>query len=76
VADAAIGELRGVDVMLFEQVASLVELVGGGLPVEVEEFLLGADETFRFAVTIEAPFHEERVFLPEEWHLVDGSVAG
>lgn len=45
-------------------------------PLHIVDLALWPDELFRLAVTSEAPFHLERVFLKNRWHVVDSTVAG
>jgi len=46
------------------------------LPGHGENFIGRSDEFLRVAVTIEAPFHVERVHPPRNRHLIDATMAG
>jgi hypothetical protein len=50
-------------------------LVGRG-PVQIEHLSAGANELFRGAMAIEAPFHIKRMRFPRQRHLIELSVAG
>jgi len=72
---AAVGELRGLDMIIGDQLPSERRLVGG-LPVEIKNFVARADIFFRLSMTIEAPLHVKHVRWPRERHFVKLAVAG
>ena len=45
------------------------------MPIHVEDLTLWPNIFRRIAVTIEAPFHEQRAMLPHERHVLHGAVA-
>jgi len=51
-------------------------LVGRGLPVHIENLILGTQHFFWFAMAIDAPGHQQRIGLEDQRHLIDLPVAG
>ena len=54
-----------------DQFSAERELIRGRQIIHAEHVLSGADEAFRFTVTLEAPVHVKSVFTPHERHLID-----
>ena len=75
-AIAAIAQRRSIDVIFSKEFASVHFLGGRRLPSHVENVLTRADELRGIRVTIEAPFHVERLLFGDEWHFVNPPVAG
>ena len=74
VAHAAIGELRGVDLIIGHEFSPKHKLIGRA-PIHVEDLVARTDVFFRCAMAIEAPFHIQRAGFPRELHLVQLAVA-
>jgi hypothetical protein len=62
--------------ILFDEARSESDLVSRGLVFHVENFFTWPDITLGMAVAIQTPLHQERFFLPNQWHSVDPTVAG
>src|SRR5262245_38437539 len=73
-AHAAVCQACDLHVILFHEIAPELLLVVGLLPFYVENFITWANLVFRGAMTLEAPFHVERILLPSEGHLLDRPV--
>ena len=73
-AHAAIGELFGMDLIFGDKLSSERGLIRRG-PVQIKNFVARADEFFRCAMAVEAPFHVKRVRLPGQRHSIELAVA-
>jgi hypothetical protein len=52
------------DIIFLYKFLSQRNLIGWWLPIHTEDILPRSDETFRLAVTLQAPLHLERLLLP------------
>src|SRR5919197_233403 len=76
VASGAARELTGWrDVIGFHQLLSQCDGVAWWLPVHAEDVLTGPDEALWMAVAVQAPLHEQRLFLPHQRHRVNPPMA-
>ncbi len=78
-AHSAIPELAEplrTDLVILDELPALSKLVGGRLPLHVEDLLPGPNLFFRCLMAIQAPAHVERMSLPYKGHLINGTVAG
>jgi hypothetical protein len=64
-----------VNAVLLEQGLAALRLIGGRPPFDIEDLIKGPEVGSWIAVTIEAPFHQQRRLLIGERHLVDTAVA-
>ena len=72
----AAGQLTGVaDVVLLDQLPSECPWFAVRPPSHIENLLARAQVLFRRAVTVETPFHLQRLVLPHERHAVDRAMA-
>src|SRR5262245_61182090 len=76
VADRAIRELLGLDVVFLDELTPQRRLVAGRHPVHQEDRFPGTHVPFGMAMTVQAPFHGHGLLLPDQRHLVDPAVAG
>ena len=70
------GEQCFVDLVFLHQPPPQRQLVFRGLPIHAEDILTRSEKAFRLAVALQAPFHEERLRLPHQRHLIDSAMAG
>src|SRR5438876_8019646 len=68
----AAGEL--LDLILLNEPLSELELIGRRFVVDAEHGRPRADVPLRIAMTVEAPFHLQRLLLPHERHSIDRPV--
>lgn len=64
------------NVIFLQQAVAISRLICWRFPRGAKHLLARAHETLRRAVTLEAPFHVQRVFAPGERHLADRAVTG
>lgn len=67
---------RPLDVIALYQIAALLLLVCRRPPFHVENLVFRSHIVFRMAVTIQTPFHLQRLRLRHDRHLVNPAVAG
>src|SRR5206468_9032347 len=68
------GEL--LDLILLDQPLSQLELIGRRLVIDAEYRRPRADVPLGIPMTLDAPFHLERLLLPHQRHAIDRTVAG
>ena len=61
-------------VFLFQAFADCFLLGGRRMPIEIEDAIARPDVSLGLAMTIEAPFHQQRALLADELHFVDWPV--
>jgi hypothetical protein len=68
-------EMAVAQTVLLGELPAALELVGRGLPFQIEDLLPRAKVPVGLAMAVEAPLHEERGNLVGEGHLIDAPVA-
>jgi len=71
VTHRARGEQFFVDLIFLHQPPPQRQLVFRRLPIHAEDMLTRSEKAFRLAMALQAPFHQERLRLPHQRHLID-----
>lgn len=60
----------------FNELLAQTDLVGGRCVRHIKHFVVRPEIAFRVTMTIETPFHRQRLALPRKRHLIDPSMTG
>ena len=63
-------------VVLLNELFAQTDLVRRSDVRHIENFVAGPKVALRVTMTIETPFHRQRLTLPCKWHFVDAPVTG